>query len=323
MQTNNIEPHLQLFLWCERHGLLDCASEELKAAEAIDSGHPMISVLHRRLKVEMQQKTEAPIRTAVAASPPPSPEILDRMTREMPAGTVERFVRVVQPILLNHCPGAMGFSLPGEKRLQLMRPPLGEQPSRRITQRNLFAVLQCLDMENPGESPLLKASVGNGAAAAVGTFPGRYSAEYEQINQWVYQVAQKPMPAEEVASGTGSASFADLAGGSPAGSGFSAAGGRPIANRPASHIASGPSSKRNNEQAAADADINPAPGDVPDKPPAGGRLSGAAREARKKAVEKAALDAVDPYDPATFNNQANSPTELPTPASRVLNGAGK
>jgi hypothetical protein len=210
-----------------------------------------------------------------------------------------------------------------------MRPPLGEQPSRRITQRNLFAVLQCLDMENPGESPLLKASVGSGAAAAVGSFPGRYSAEYEQLSQWVYQVSQKPMPVEEVASGAGGVSFADLAGGLPAAGGMSAAGGlpaaggRPVANRPTSHIASGPSNKRGNEKAAADADNTPASGDVPDKPPAGGRLSGAAREARKKAVEKAAMDAVDPYDPATFNNQANSPTELPTPASRVLNGAGK
>ena len=29
MQPNDIEQHLQLFLWCERHGLLDCAGDEL------------------------------------------------------------------------------------------------------------------------------------------------------------------------------------------------------------------------------------------------------------------------------------------------------
>ena len=34
----------------------------------------------------------------------------------------------------------------------------------------------------------------------------------------------------------------------------------------------------------------------------------------------AALDAIDPYDPAAFNNQANAPTTLPTTAARVLHG---
>ena len=140
IQPNDIEQHMQLCLWCERHGLLDCAGDELDAAEALDREHPMISVLRRRLKVEMQQKKE-PRRLPENGPPPPSDEQLDRMTRGMPAGTVESFVQIVQPILLNHCPGAIGFALPGQKRLQLMRPPLGESPSRRITQRNLYAVL--------------------------------------------------------------------------------------------------------------------------------------------------------------------------------------
>jgi hypothetical protein len=315
IQRNNIEQHLQLFVWCERHGLLDCAEEQLKAAEALDSEHPMISVLRRRLKVERQQTKVDPIRPVVNSAPPPSDDILDRMTREMPPGTVERFVRVVQPILLNHCPGAIGFALPGGKRLQLMRPPLGEQPSRRITQRNLYAVLQCVDMENPGESPLLKASVGTGASVTVGNFPGKFSAEYEQLNQWVYQVAQRPIPAEELAGSTIGASFSDLA--DPAG-----AGRRPIFNRPGSRLAAANPSVRGGDKALSDADESITSKDPPQKPASGGRPSGTVRGARKKATEKA-IDAIDPYDPATFNNQANAPTELPTPAARVLNGAGK
>ena len=198
MQINDVEQHLQLSLWCERHGLLDCATDELNAVEALDRDHPMISVLRRRLKLEMhQQKTTR--RPTESGPPPPSDEQLDSMTRAMPPGTVESFVEVVQPILLNHCPGAVGFALPDHKHLQLMRPPLGERPSRRITQRNLYAVLQCIDCNNPGESPLLKASVGSGAAAAVGSFPGKFSSQYHELVQWIYLVAQKPMPDEEMA----------------------------------------------------------------------------------------------------------------------------
>ena len=238
MQPNDIEQHLQLFLWCERHGLLDCAGDELNAAEALDRDHPMISVLRRRLKIEMQQKKE-PRRPPENAPPPPSDEQLDQMTRGMPPGTVESFVQVVQPILLNHCPGAVGYALPGQKRLQLMRPPLGESPSRRITQRNLYAVLECIDWDNPGESPLLKASVGSGAAGAVGSFPSKHSLQYEKLAQWVYQVAQKPMPAEEtVGGGVENASFADLAGGTPTPSGPAAM------NRPAPRIPYLPSAKQ-------------------------------------------------------------------------------
>ncbi len=156
VQPDDIQQHLQLLLWCERHGLLDCARQELDAAEAIDRTHPMIAVLRRRLKIEAQPGS-APARPAEKIEPPPSDEKLDHMIRDMPAGTVELFVQVVQPILLNHYPGARGYALPNNKRLQLMRPPLGETPGRRLTERNLYAVLQCIDFSSPGESPMLKA----------------------------------------------------------------------------------------------------------------------------------------------------------------------
>jgi hypothetical protein len=321
IQSNNIEQHLQLFLWCERQGLMDCAAEELKEAEAIDNQHPMISVLRRRLKIETQKKSE-PSRQPVISPPPPSDETFDRMTREMPPGTVEKFVQVVQPILLNHCPGAIGFTLPGQKRLQLMRPPLGEQPSRRTTLRNLYAVLECINWENPGESPLLKASVGTGAIAAVGSFPGKYSAQYEQLNRWVYQVAQKPMPFEEPASvGSENGSFADLA------SGSLPAGGRTGPSQPLSRPPSLYVPKRGNKKGPPDADGNRIePGDALEKPSTGGHSLDGVHGARKIAAQKAsqpAMDAIDPYDPATFNNQSRAPTELPTPAARVLSGSGK
>ena len=219
VQNNDIEQHLQLFRWCERHGLLDCAGEELNAAEALDRDHPMISVLRRRLTIELQQKKE-PRRPPNSAPLPPSDEQLDQMLRGMPPGTVEKFAKIVQPILLNHCPGAVGYALPGQKRLQLLRPPLDESPSRRITQRNLYAVLECIDWDNPGESPLLKASVGSGVAGAVGSFPRKHSLQYEKLAEWVYQVAQKPMPAEElVGSEVENVLFAELAGGASTPSG--------------------------------------------------------------------------------------------------------
>jgi hypothetical protein len=240
------------------------------------------------------------------------------MTRGMPAGTVEVFVQIVQPILLNHCPGAIGFSLPGQKRLQLMRPPLGESPSRRITQRNLYAVLACIDWDNPGESPLLKASVGSSAAPTVGNFPGKHSAQYEKLAQWVYQVAQKPMPAEEsVKVGVENVSFAELAGGAPTSGGLAAMHKAPL------RLPDLLSPKSSAGKAAAESvGKSPADSDAPADPSAVERPSPSGHRVRKTAAENAApaIEAIDPYDPAAFNNQANAPTTLPTPAARVLHG---
>lgn len=321
IQPNDIEQHVQLFLWCERHGLLDCAGDELNAAEALDRQHPMIPVLRRRLKVETQQKQEHR-RPAENGPLPPSDEQLDQMTRGMPPGTVEAFVQIVQPILLNHCPGALGYMLPGRKRLQLMRPPLGESPSRRVTQRNLHAVLECIDWDNPNESPLLKASVGSGAAATVGNFPVKNSSQYQKLARWVYQVAQKPMPAEETApGGIENLSFAELAGGTPASS-------VPPPYRPKPRLPQLSSPKGSSGKSAAES-ASDGSSETGSKAENGGAAkpiavprSASSGVGRKTPAENAApaIDAIDPYDPATFNNQANAPVLLPTPAARVLKG---
>lgn len=312
IQPNDVQQHLDLLLWCERHGLLDCARAELDTVETIDRGHPMIAVLRRRLKIESQQKAEPP-RPAGKVEPPPSDEILNHMTRGMPPGTVELFVQVVQPILLNHYPGASGYILPDNKSLQLMRPSLGETPSRRITQRNLYAVLQCIDLDNPGESPMLKVSIGPAAGKAAAAFPGRYSTQYQKLLQWVYLVAQKPMPAEEP-GGVENASFADLATGESS----------PAVNRSLPHIRYFPSADHGKEKPTAepDATADPAAGRKPKAKSNSDAAAGdhAPRRSPANRAAAAAIDSVDPYDPATFNNQANAPTELPTPAARVLHG---
>jgi hypothetical protein len=323
IQAGDIQQHLQLLLWCERHGLFDCARQELDAAEAIDHGHPMIAVLRRRLKIE-SQPASATVRQSEKIDPPPSDEQLDHMTRGMPSGTVELFVQVVQPILLNHYPGARGYNMPDNKRLQLMRPALGETPGRRLTQRNLYAVLQCIDFNNPGESPMLKASAGSSTGGVAGEFPTRYSTQYQKLAQWVYLVAQKPMPADE-GGGVESASFADLAGGDA----------EPLRGRAAPHISYLPSiagrgargEKENKDQkdfkdgtdAAQDADA--APGTGRHAKPKDGKESEKTRVPPRTQAERAAtqaIDSIDPYDPAAFNNQAEGATDMPTPAARAL-----
>jgi hypothetical protein len=131
--------------------------------------------------------------------PLPSGEELDAMISGMPAGTVETFVQVVQPILMNHCMTSGCHGLQSDGRLQLMRPSSAQGPSRRVTQRNLYTVLQCMDWDNPAKSILLtapRAPHGGGRAAV---FADRQVTQYRRLTEWVFHVTGKQLP-EEAAS---------------------------------------------------------------------------------------------------------------------------
>ena len=197
VQPNNVEERIHLAQWCEQRGLLIHATEELDAAEKIDDKHPMITILRNHLKVLVAVKKETPMHPGTTVKLPGDEE-LDQMIRGMPPGAVQQYVSVVQPILLNLCPGA-GGSTPGMSptgRLQLLRPPYGESPNRRITQRNLFAVLQFVNWDEPGASPLLAGIIGGEASVTV-----RHSEQYRRVKEWVYQITQKPMPSGEALAG--------------------------------------------------------------------------------------------------------------------------
>jgi hypothetical protein len=200
IHPQDINEHLELAQWCQRQGLLSSAANELSAAMEIDPSHPMIDVLRRRLKMAMEAPSEPPPpRPAMSG---PSNEELDRMVRGMPAGTVESFIQSIQPVLMNHCMTSGCHSGPSDHRLAWIRAPQGQPPSRRVTQRNLYAALQWIDWNTPGDSPLLKSPRGPHGTVPTAIFTDRQLGQYRRLSEWVYRVAQRPMPAEG-ASGLG------------------------------------------------------------------------------------------------------------------------
>ena len=311
VQPNNVEERLHLAQWCEQHGMLSHASEELDAAEKIDDKNPMIKILRNRLQVLVAVKKELPIHPKPMAKLPGDEE-LDQMIRGMPPGAVQQYVNVVQPILLNLCPGA-GGSTPGLSptgRLQLLRPPYGESPNRRITQRNLFAVLQFVNWDEPGASPLLAGIIGGEASVTV-----RHSEQYRRIKEWVYAITQKPML-------NGSES---LAGGEPE---------IPSIPEMAQQIPRSKRAKTHNAprtvRSIADPDVDQ---DGDDAEPGVATPKGASPTGKTPghAVAKPASGAAaqtspgaDPFDPAEFNRQspaagnASQPNTLSTPAAKML-----
>lgn len=193
IQHDSVRDHLDLAQWCQQRGLLGAAARELADAMAIDPTHPMIPMVERRLNLALQQP-ERSVAKVDPASRPPTSEELDRLVRGMPPGTVETFTQTIQPMLLNNCT-ASGCHGPGsEQGLSLLRVPVGRTPSRRLTQRNLFAVLQWIHRADPAASPLLGAPIRPHGTAKAPIFTDRQVGQYQELVDWVYKVAQVPSP---------------------------------------------------------------------------------------------------------------------------------
>jgi hypothetical protein len=187
VHLNSARDHVQLALWCQRQGLPDLARKELEAARAVDPNDPTIPLVLRRIEVG----------TTPLVSGEPVPEIeippdrddLDQLVRGLPAGTVETFTHVVQPLLMKRCAtaGCHGPQTPSE--YQFMRIPANRPPSRRVTQLNLQATLRWVDRDNPLASPLLTAPIRAHGGADKAVFQAEELPQYRRIADWVHQIA--------------------------------------------------------------------------------------------------------------------------------------
>ncbi len=92
-------------------------------------------------------------------------------------------------MLLNHCSTAGCHGSQATTALRLLRAPTGKTPSRRATQRNLYAVLSAVDQEHPAQSPLLLAPMHPHGQAKSAVFTTHEAMQYQQLVRWVYQLS--------------------------------------------------------------------------------------------------------------------------------------
>lgn len=282
VQPASVHDHLRLARWCLRHRLLGHAGRELADALEADPTHPMIAVLRRRLQAA--REPDPPRRGAAEGTPsiggppakpldrPPSLEELDRLVRTMPRGTVETFTETIQPLLINHCATAGCHGPRPQGNFRLLRIPAGRPPTRRLTQRNLHAVVPWIDPQQPAASPLLTAAAEPHGAAAKAILTEGQDAQYRRLADWVCQVANRSGPG---AAETVTPRQEPPAGGLPAESG-------PLDPPPAATPGA--------------PDQKPAADSQPQKPPAeGGSV--------KRGARLPVFVPVDPFDPEIFNRR--------------------
>jgi hypothetical protein len=189
-------PHLDLAEWCLRHNLHRHCAEQLSLALAAEPENKRIVAIDRRLQLALQ--APATTKATQSNSTIVSADQLEKTLRELPKGSLERFSTIVQPILNNRCATSHCHGATSPSEFVLLRAPAGLNSPQRFTQRNLYAVLQFVDRNDPLNSPLFtkpQSPHGSGTTAA---FDARNRAQLQELQTWLEQIAyrkESPPPA--------------------------------------------------------------------------------------------------------------------------------
>lgn len=185
------EAHVELAEWCLRQSLHDQVRAELTAAKEIEPGYRGIPPVEQRLKF-----ATTPQQPSVTNTPPAVATVgtqqLDRTMRELPPGTVEHFTAVIQPILLDRCGNASCHGGGATARFQLLQPVPGRIPSRRFTQRNLFATLSIVNKEVAQDSELLAMSLKAHGLVGRAAFKSEKDRQYQEVAEWIASLRAVP-----------------------------------------------------------------------------------------------------------------------------------
>jgi hypothetical protein len=183
--------HADLAEWCLRQKLFDHAHRELQIAHGLDPKHRRLAELAQRLEFA----TSKP-KTTVAKPAPSTATVgekqLERTMKELPPGAVEHFTTVVQPILMDRCGAARCHGAGNATQFQLLQPVAGKVPSRRFTQRNLFATISVVNKEIPDESRLLEMALQAHGHLGKAPFPRDDDRQFRQLALWVQSLRAVP-----------------------------------------------------------------------------------------------------------------------------------
>ncbi len=92
---------------------------------------------------------------------------------------------------MSHCTASGCHGPQSETSLRLFRTSASGATGRRITQRNLYAVLQFVNQDNPLASRLLTVPSSPHGTAQSAIFTERQAGQYQRLLQWVNQLARQ------------------------------------------------------------------------------------------------------------------------------------
>ncbi len=206
--------HVELARWCEVNGLHDHARRELLDALHLDphrgdAKKMLQALLNRQSRTQdflSASDTNYNAAGSAAAQSTARLNIDPATMQESPSGErrslggfskpiARAFVQNIQPLLANKC--ATGGCHGGRDHAFTMI-SIRNGPTPSISERNLAAVLNQIDLNAPESSPLLQAAMGTHANHTEPILMGRTGqTQLEIIRGWVFAVAGELSPVEK------------------------------------------------------------------------------------------------------------------------------
>jgi hypothetical protein len=195
--ARSCDGHLTLADWCIRQKMFSQAAEQLVKAMALKPRDPRIAQLEARLQTASQPTPEKKVVLQEKIAATVGRDQLERTAQELPTGTLEKFTVVIQPILMDRCGAASCHGSSSDSAFQIVQPTNTRVPSRRFTQRNLFATLSLINRENPPESALLKLARESHGDRKEAPFTREEDRQYQELKNWITSVSQNRFAANQ------------------------------------------------------------------------------------------------------------------------------
>lgn len=183
---------VSLARWCLTYELYEEAQTELRAALEEEpsrrDARSMLVRLEGLLNPDAVQ-TRVPRREARRSSDGfEEPEI--RSLSGLSRDSAKEFVTVIQPLLVNSCANASCHGSASESLFRLENVRVGQAGNRILTERNLAAVLDQINLSDPAVSPLLTVPRNGHGPGGRSVFNGSTGARLQgELQQWTSVVS--------------------------------------------------------------------------------------------------------------------------------------
>ncbi len=223
VKASDLDAHVDLFHWCMKQGLLKEAQNQIDLLVTMEIKAVQLEYLNRQLLVALTQQRKFQRQLLANQVPQNSqPEVTNREPSgseialvgfesdqtvaseferlntlkrieaaidSIPKKSVGIFKRKVEPLLVRNC--CPCHTDQRTEVMPLMRLGLNQVIPKRLSQRNLYHVLQYTDMHEPLASPLFAAAV-SAHADLKEPILKKDSVQYTNLEQWLIQISTRP-----------------------------------------------------------------------------------------------------------------------------------
>ncbi|MBM4075381.1 MAG: hypothetical protein FJ267_07035, partial [Planctomycetes bacterium] len=198
VEEPTLATHLSLARWCISYRLYDEAKTELRSCLKQNSENAEALRLMQQVDEATAPKKVVQTSANSAVRSPegfilPEVESLGGLSKE----TAAVFTSRIQPLLLNKCGNTNCHGKASKNSFVLHPNRVGANGHRSLTERNLAAVVEQIDLQEPALSPLLSVTKGNHGRAN-SLFSGHGGSEQlKSLRAWVKSVAEEKRSEEE------------------------------------------------------------------------------------------------------------------------------